>query len=174
MAGEPLPAKREVRAGEREAFLEVRLHLLRRPSKHRTDGEVSEGSLRRLCTELTHHVKLHPIVVSDEHRLRGALLATRGVRILVRLPHDVVDLRRIGPKDLPVESRVLELHLTAQVDGQFLRHALRAGEEAHLAVALHHDLVHHRPVAVDEVDVGLRQPNVVEHADELLHHDGHL
>jgi len=174
VALEPLAAEGQLGARQREAVVDVLQDLLGRPRQDGTDGELGEAALRRTLAELADNVEVHPVVVRDQHRLRRALLARRRVGVLVALPHDVVHFGRIGSEDLPVEARVLELHLASQVDGELLGDGLRAGEKAHARVAAHHDLVHHGAVAVDVVDVRRGQSAVDEHPNVLLHADGHL
>mmetsp|Transcript_11058 Transcript_11058/g.28313 ORF Transcript_11058/g.28313 Transcript_11058/m.28313 type:complete len:252 (+) Transcript_11058:574-1329(+) len=170
---EGLAPKRQVGSGQLQARVDVILNLRGCPGDDRADGQLRELALARARAQLANDVLLHPLLVRYQHRLRRALLARGRVGVLVRLPHYVVDGSWVRPEDLPIEAGVLELHLAVEVDGELLGDALRAREEAHPRVTPHHDFVHHRPIAVDVVNVCGRQSAMMEHPDELLHADRH-
>mmetsp|Transcript_39423 Transcript_39423/g.84007 ORF Transcript_39423/g.84007 Transcript_39423/m.84007 type:complete len:220 (+) Transcript_39423:679-1338(+) len=156
VVGERLATEGELGARHLEAGTHVAGDVGVAPGEHGRAGEVLEGAQGGSLSELLYDAEVHPLLVRDEHRLRRALLPREGVRVLVALPDHELHLRRVRPEDLPVEARVLELDPPLELDRQLVSNRLRASEEAHPTVALHHELVHHGPVGVDVVHVGGR------------------
>mmetsp|Transcript_106226 Transcript_106226/g.342706 ORF Transcript_106226/g.342706 Transcript_106226/m.342706 type:complete len:433 (+) Transcript_106226:179-1477(+) len=174
MPCEGLAPKGQGRPWDLEARLYVVHDPLGTPSQHRHCCQVLQIPLPcRLC-ELLHHTSLGPILVHKEHGLRGALLATEGVRVLISLPDHVLDVRGVRAEDLPIETGVLQLHAATEVSAEFFGNVLRTGEEGHPRVAIDEDLIHHRPPAIDQVHVSHGQPHMVHHPEELLHAELHL
>ena len=117
---------------------------------------------------LLHETRRLPVLVDEADRLRGALLARERVRVLVRLPGHVLKVVDVRPQDLPVEARVLELDLAAEVERELLGHGLAPREERHLGVAPDEHVVEGRPRAVDQIQGVLREAARVAEPQKLL------
>jgi hypothetical protein len=155
--------------------LDVRLNLVVCPREDRSDSQVFQATFFGLTLHSLKQVRLLPIFVHKEDRLRGALLARVRVRILVALPRDVVNLLlllgHVWPKDFPVESPVFELYFPGQFPCQMLANSAGSCEKRVFDIALNQDFFHGGTISVKEVQVFFRQATVVEHADPLLKHN---
>jgi hypothetical protein len=86
----------------------VSLDLFVVPSDNWGICEIRQTSPGSLVFQFVNDPSFHPVVMTDQHALRGAFLTPGGVGILVALPGDVIDVHDIWPKDFPVHACVFE------------------------------------------------------------------
>ena len=81
---------------------------------HRIQGQTAQlrarrkGTLQLFYCCVVLRTRFHPVFMREQERGRRAFLAAAGVRVLVALPRDVVDVRYIRAQDLPVEAGILQ------------------------------------------------------------------
>mmetsp|Transcript_8290 Transcript_8290/g.19846 ORF Transcript_8290/g.19846 Transcript_8290/m.19846 type:complete len:364 (+) Transcript_8290:295-1386(+) len=150
--------------------------LLVAPGDHRAHREVSDISSLGQLHQLTLQSCLRPVLVHEQSGLGGALLPTVGVCILVAGERDVVEaLARggdVGAQDLPVKTCILNADLSPQVQCELLRHLAATCELRHTRLRSHQEIVGDSTPCIQEVDVCLRQPTMVQQVHPLLHHGG--
>mmetsp|Transcript_84824 Transcript_84824/g.274153 ORF Transcript_84824/g.274153 Transcript_84824/m.274153 type:complete len:365 (-) Transcript_84824:751-1845(-) len=168
VAGQGLATEGQLRSRNLKASLHMGHEALGAPRHDRADGQVLQAPLGRGLGQLLDNALLVPVLVNEEHGLCRTLLAAESISVLVRLPGHVFHVHGVRPQDLPIETSVLQLHLALEVGAELLRDVLGAGEKRHAGVAVHEDLVHDRPAGIDQIHVGLRQPDMVHHPQELL------
>mmetsp|Transcript_13912 Transcript_13912/g.29726 ORF Transcript_13912/g.29726 Transcript_13912/m.29726 type:complete len:446 (+) Transcript_13912:293-1630(+) len=170
VVGELLPAPQQRRALDLEQRPHVAQHTLGGLRESGPDGQVVQCAALRQRLDLIQEPGGHVVLMRKENGLRGALLAGAGVGVLVALPGDVVHVLHVGAQNLPVEARVLDLHLAGQLPREVLRGAAAPGELRGAHGGLLEQRLHDGPVAVDDVHVRRGHAAVVQQPHELLRH----
>mmetsp|Transcript_19716 Transcript_19716/g.55693 ORF Transcript_19716/g.55693 Transcript_19716/m.55693 type:complete len:282 (+) Transcript_19716:979-1824(+) len=112
--------------------------------------------------------------MDETDRLGGAFLADGGVRILIALVGNVIDIGNIGPNDLPIEPGIFQLDLAVGGTRQHLTNARRSGELSQSHWRVHDHLLRHWSTAVEQIHIRRFHSAIDEKTNELLHNHGHL
>lgn len=168
---ELLATKEKLGAREAEYLVLVLHDTLGGPAEDGANGEVVEGAASGKSLHLVNETGLVCIFVAEEHRLSRALLSRDGVRILITLPCNVLNVLlvdNIGSDDLPVKSSVLDLDLAVGGLEQLVSHGGAASELSQAYRGIGDNLLGGETISVEEIHCVSGHSALDKEADVLL------